>query len=247
MTHTFSIREAFVFGWHTVRNNSALVFQVVLTLFAIQVAQSIVSEVLEETLIGILASIVLMLVGLVVGVGAAVITLKIAKGHSAQYRELLQPVEFIVRFVLAGFYAAVITALPVLAAAAIFVPLGVLIAGPEVVLAETAPTVLTQQMVVGIVVAGIGIAIGVVGSLYLALRYFMVRFAVVDGAGISESLKKSRHLTVGVKWKLVLFVLAAIVLNLLGLLAFLVGVLVTLPMTMFAHAYVYLKLKERTH
>lgn len=244
-SHTFSIREAFVFGWDTVRTHSALVFQVVITLFAIQVAQAIVSEVLKETLIGLLASIVLTLVGLAAGVGAAVITLKLAKKEHAHYRDLLQPVNFIVRFVLAGLYAALITALPVLAAMAVFLPLGFFIAGPELSFSEGATVELAGRVLTAALVVGLGMFVGIIGALYFALRYSMVRFAVVDGAAIRESLKKSAHLTDGVKWKLVLFVLAAILVNILGLLALLVGVLVSLPVTMLAHGHIYLKLKER--
>jgi uncharacterized membrane protein len=75
------------------------------------------------------------------------------------------------------------------------------------------------------------------------LRYSMARLAVLDGAAIIESLGKSKKLTQGVKWHLVLFALALAALNVLGFLALVVGLLVTVPVSLLAFVHVYLKLK----
>ena len=86
--------------------------------------------------------------------------------------------------------------------------------------------------------------VGLVGAVYLGLRYSMARLAVLDGAHIVESLGKSKKLTDGVKWHLVLFALAIAALNILGFLALVVGLLVTIPISILAFAHVYLKLKS---
>jgi uncharacterized membrane protein len=93
-----------------------------------------------------------------------------------------------------------------------------------------------------IIVAGLILLI--VPGIYLAMRLSMVRFAILDGAGIKESLKKSSKLTEGVKWRLLLFFLALGGLNILGALALLVGLLVTVPVSAIAFAHVYQKLKS---
>ncbi len=63
MKNIFSIQEALHFGWRTTRAHSAVLFQILLTLFAVEIAYSIVQEVLGKTLEGILAMIALSILG----------------------------------------------------------------------------------------------------------------------------------------------------------------------------------------
>ena len=91
--------------------------------------------------------------------------------------------------------------------------------------------------------AVIGVA-GVVLSVYLGLRYSMVRFAVLDDAGVAGSLRRSAHLTLGAKGRLLFFFIVLGALNMLGAIALGIGLLITLPVSMLAYAHVYLKLKS---
>jgi len=72
-----------------------------------------------------------------------------------------------------------------------------------------------------------------------------VRYEVIDGAGIMESFERSTKLTDGYKWQLLGFFVVLALINAVGALLFLVGLLVTIPISMIAAAYVYIKLKER--
>lgn len=99
------------------------------------------------------------------------------------------------------------------------------------------------SVVVGSMVVG-GFILLIVPGIYLLVRFSMARFAVLEGAHIVESLKKSSHLTQGSKWHLFGFLLVLVLLNLVGALLFLVGLLVTVPVTTLAYAHVYLKLKS---
>src|SRR3989344_3898665 len=198
----FLIGESFKFGWHKVRQHSALVFQVVLTLFACQVAIEIVQKVLAGRPLGVLAVIALCVVMAFLGTGATLITLKLARGQHASYADLLPPVALVWRFVC----AAILSGLIVLAGLLLIVP-----------------------------------------GVYLLLRYGMVRFVVLDGAGVTESLGKSAALTRGVKWRLLGFFAAVVALNILGVFLFYVGLLITVPVSMIAYAHVYEKLKARHH
>src|SRR6185369_698710 len=91
MEHTFSIQEAVRFGWHKTRAHSGLVFQVVLTLLALQVANAVVGQVLKNTPLGFMASIVLGVAMFVLGLGATRIALLLARGEHAHYRDLMPP------------------------------------------------------------------------------------------------------------------------------------------------------------
>lgn len=74
----------------------------------------------------------------------------------------------------------------------------------------------------------------------------MAGFLVVDrGLDPLEALHRSSVLTEGTRFRLFLFLLLCFGLNVLGALAFGVGLLFTIPATALAFAYVYRRLEER--
>lgn len=90
----------------------------------------------------------------------------------------------------------------------------------------------------------IAIALGflalIIPGIILSMGLAFVSYLVVDrGLGPIESMKESWRITKGHKWQLLLLFLALLGINLLGILALLIGVFVTVPITMlaFAHAY----------
>ena len=198
MEHHFSIEESLKFGWSKTKAHSSLLFQVMLTLFALQVVSSIVTKVLGHSMQGVAASIVLAVVTLFVGVGFTIITLKIARGEHASYADIMPHLSLVWRYLVANLLS-------------------------------------------GLFVA-IGFILLIIPGVYLMLRYAMVRYAILDGAGITDSLSKSAHMTDGVKWKLLGFFAVLILINIVGAILLLVGLLVTVPVTMIAYAHVYQKL-----
>ena len=95
-----------------------------------------------------------------------------------------------------------------------------------------------EILVALIIIAGFLLFIvpGVIASLGLSF----VTYLVVDrGARPIEAIKESWRITKGNKWQLLLPMLTLILLNILGIVALLVGVLVTIPITWLAvtHAY----------
>jgi uncharacterized membrane protein len=72
------------------------------------------------------------------------------------------------------------------------------------------------------------------------LMFMFTMFIVIDrGLGPIVAMKESRRITRGYKWQLLGFVLVLTLINLVGALAVLVGLLVTIPVTSlaFVHAY----------
>jgi len=200
MTHSFSIKEALRFGWDKTRAHSGLLFKVMITIFAVQVASSIVEKVLEGTVRGFFATVLLLIIGVVVGIGFTHIALKLAKGESAVYRDILPPAKLGWDYVLASFLT-------------------------------------------GLIIFG-GLILLIIPGIYFALRYMFVRFAVLEGTGVMGSLRQSAKMTVGIKWKLLGFGLVMIGVNILGFLALMVGLLITIPLTLIAYAHVYDVLKK---
>jgi uncharacterized membrane protein len=91
-----------------------------------------------------------------------------------------------------------------------------------------------------VIAIAIGFLLLIVPGIILSLGLAFVGYLIVDrGAGPIEAMKESWRITKGHKWQLLLLFLALLGINLLGILALVVGIFVSVPITMlaFAHAY----------
>ncbi len=80
---------------------------------------------------------------------------------------------------------------------------------------------------------------GIIFSIKLQYSEYLIVDKQLDAV---SSIKKSWEMTKGIKWNLFLFAILLGLINVLGILAFLVGLLITVPLTFVANAYVYRKL-----
>lgn len=91
-----------------------------------------------------------------------------------------------------------------------------------------------------------GFILFVIPAFIFALMIMFAGYVIVDeGRGPIASIKESARLTKGHRWKLLGFVLATLGINILGFIALLVGLLVTMPVTLIATAYVYRSLQQK--
>ena len=79
------------------------------------------------------------------------------------------------------------------------------------------------------------------------IRLGFYKYLIIDKKDITirQAMRESMLITKGVTWKLFLFTILIGLINLLGLLCFVVGLLVTVPLSAIAYAYVYDKLLRR--
>jgi uncharacterized membrane protein len=92
----------------------------------------------------------------------------------------------------------------------------------------------------------IGLALLIVPGCYVLARYGFFPFLLLNKQlGPIEAFERASDLSKGIRWPLFLLFLACLGLNLVGLLFFGVGILITVPVTLCALAYVYRKLLER--
>ena len=81
----------------------------------------------------------------------------------------------------------------------------------------------------------------------VGLMFMFTTFIVIDrGLGPIEAMKESRRITDGHKWTLLGFSLMLVLINLLGMLALVVGLLVTIPVSSLALVQAYRLLGGRT-
>jgi len=91
----------------------------------------------------------------------------------------------------------------------------------------------------------VGFVLLIVPGIVFATKYIFVQVLVVDkGMGAHEALRESARITYGHKWNIFWFMLAMIGVNIVGFLVFGVGLLFTIPLTIFTFLFVYHKLVE---
>ena len=96
------------------------------------------------------------------------------------------------------------------------------------------------------IITFVGMLLLVVPGIIAALGLFFSLFLVIDrGASPIQALKESWRITKGNKWRLFLLYLVVLILNLLGALLLLVGLLVTVPVTWLALTHAYRKLASQ--
>jgi len=96
------------------------------------------------------------------------------------------------------------------------------------------------------VAVGLGLFLLVVPGVVIALRLWFIGYATIDEhpPGL-DTLQRSVEVTRGFTFDLFLFALLLIAINFLGALCFGVGLLVSLPVSLLATAYVYRHLAAR--
>ncbi len=96
-----------------------------------------------------------------------------------------------------------------------------------------------------IVVAGVILLI--IPGIIWGIKFWFFDYFVIDKKlGPIEALKQSSAITRGARWQLLGFFIVMGLINLLGALSFLVGLFITIPVTMLAIAFVYRKLLAQT-
>ncbi len=91
----------------------------------------------------------------------------------------------------------------------------------------------------------LGFLLLIVPGIIISLMFGQYLYLIVDKRlGPIASLKRSYEITKGKRWKLFVFGCGLVLLNLAGFICLIVGVLVTMPITWIATAYVYDRLEH---
>ena len=89
-------------------------------------------------------------------------------------------------------------------------------------------------------IVAVGLVLFVIPGIIFAVRYLLFGYFIIEkGARPVEALTRSSAATEGVRWDLFVFVLALVLLNILGALLLLIGLLVTVPISYLAAARIY--------
>jgi uncharacterized membrane protein len=105
-------------------------------------------------------------------------------------------------------------------------------------------TLLAMILSALIVVGGLILLI-VPGLIWLTTYYFSAYITVDKDMTARQALHESRLATKGDRWRIAGLMILAVLLNIAGLIAFIVGIFVTLPVTVMAYVYAYRKLAAK--
>jgi len=105
---------------------------------------------------------------------------------------------------------------------------------------------LVGSILYGLIVS-LGLILLILPGIIWAIKFYFFDYLIIDkGLGPIDALEKSSEITRGIKFDLLSFGILIGIINLLGLLCLLVGLFVTIPITMVATAFVYRKLMPKT-
>jgi uncharacterized membrane protein len=99
-----------------------------------------------------------------------------------------------------------------------------------------------------IIMVAFGTALFIVPGLILAIRFKFYSYLIIEKQmNALDALKRSWEITKGSTWNLVVFAMVTFSLNMVAVFAFLLGLIVTVPVTYIAIAYIYKKLENSEH
>jgi len=217
--HHFSFKEIFVFGWEKTLQHAWFVF---LSTIIITALMGAVSH----------AFFINFIVCLMAGLSIASISLLIVRNHSFTFMDLVNPVlshkRVLKFFALVAFY---------------IVP-AILLSLTSAVLVMGVTSGSTSAVLFGFILT---VAL-LVPTFYVAVRFKFFPYVVIEheNASVSELILKSYKLTENNFWALFCFMLLALILNIFGLMFFIVGLFITVPVTIFATAHLYDRFKNHT-
>lgn len=171
------------------------------------------------------------LVSIALSVATTCVILLIANGHSPKYEDMLRPFK---NYQIAWRYFLATLLMYLAFIAGVFIPI--------IGYAITRTTANISAFVISLLVFA-------ALAIYYGMRLSFFGFFILDNEHLSpvEALKKSLHMTKHRFWKLAAYGVIFLLLNALGALALVVGLLLTLPMTWLSIALLYKKWSGHEH
>lgn len=90
----------------------------------------------------------------------------------------------------------------------------------------------------------LGLFVFLIPGIYLAIRLQFYKFLIIENGNVRpvEALKESMRMTKGHFWDLLGFMIVILIMNLIGVIPFGLGLIITIPLTIVASAVLYKKL-----
>ncbi len=233
ISKSFSFSEVLGFGWRVMKANFWFFVGVWVVLFLISLPGEILGQVMENYPEKIPPFLVFALlpatsiIEIILGIGLIKITLSFCDGRKPPFSTLFNGWDCFWRYLGAGLLYCLIIGGTFIACILPFTLLSAAMRTPRFALA-------------------VFIVVSILATILL-IKFSLCFYFVIDkGLGPINALKASSRATMGAKWSLFVFGILCGLINLLGVLCFIVGVFATFPTVMVAMAFVYRQLSAQT-
>jgi hypothetical protein len=230
---SFSFSEVLGFGWRVMKANFWFFVGVGAVLFLISLSGQIPGQIMERYPGAIapfwffVLSGVTFIIQIILGIGLIKITLSFCDGQKPRFGTLFSGFDCFWRYLGTGLLYGLIISGASIVCVLPFILLSTVMHNPCFIL----PVLIMFSILVVI----------------LSIKFSLCFYFVVDkGLGPINALRASSRATGGAKWSLFVFGILCGLINLLGMLCFLVGLFATIPTVMAAAALVYRQLSEQT-
>jgi uncharacterized membrane protein len=236
----FTIGDVLTRSWEIYRDRMGTCIGIVVGCMGLNVVTQIVLSAAQQVapmardpqavafVVGVFGSLAVTLFQIWLNIGQAIVMLDIARGREVTFADVFTGARFILRVLLAGCLMGLILIIPPV--------LGVI---PGVIALQAAG----KDSPVGIAVAAVGFLAGLAVSIYSGLRLSQFYYLIIDrDAGVADSLRLSYGITRGKSGAIFVLGLVTTAINLAGVLACFVGLILTMPLTVLIFIVTYLAL-----
>lgn len=235
MTERISGPSAVSSAWSAFKKNWKFIVPAVLvTVVVYVVLQALQQNSQQHVFLSLIVALIATIVGIAVTLGWSNIVLKLVRNHSVDWNDFKTNTKSWFPY----FLARLIYALFMIVAALV-------IGAPLILILGSAITASPVLMVIGIILS----LAGVVLFIWIAIRYMFVSFVIIDHPqmGAWSIMKESARLTKGHTVELFVFGLLLLLVNIVGLILIVIGLIITVPVSKIAAGYVYEQLKGKHH
>lgn len=229
---TFSFSSTISAAWKLIKKEWKFLILAVLATVAVFIVLQVLKSVSEHHIIpSIIVTLVSIIVGIAITLGWTNVVLKMIRSGRATWSDFKTdtrswPHYFLARIIYGIFMVAavIIILLPILAIVALSLPIPLIV-------------------IVGILLFVGGLML----LIWVGIRYMFITFIAIDQPKLRawKMMQASAKLSKGHMFDLFGFVMLMLLINIVGLLLFVVGLIITVPLSKIATVYVYEYLKEK--
>lgn len=220
-------------GWETFKKNWKLIVSAALLTVVIMIVLQIIKDATDRHFIGgLVMMIVSIIVSIAIALGWSKTLLNLIRNGSAQWDDFKTNIRnwkgYVIALIIFNIYKVI----------------AVLLVLPFAFSVISSNGVANFALLIPLVILGI---FGILLVAWLSIRYVFIAFIAVDDVTLSgwKILKKSSAMTKGNMWRIFGYSIVLGLMNLLGLICVVIGLLVTVPVTKLAMAKLYDSLKEK--
>ncbi len=240
----FTIRSAFGRAWRSCKKDPWFFLTIVAAILGAQIFAGAVEQAAGDQVIAPLASLIGAVVVSIVSVGVVRALLRFADGKDVNVDGVMPPAQQVLWYIL----------FQIVMFAIIAVTVSIVVAAVVATMATQLPTkeVFVQVLQaqgwhgywaiiapqIGAFVGAFAILFGVIA--YISTRFFFTTYIIVDkNVNTFKAMRGSSALTKGYRLRIFALICVIVWINFLGVMVFMVGLLVTIPLSIMAITYAY--------